>query len=104
MSWTRGYGLNAEYVFHARVPINKDPALSLQILKFIIQQIFELAEYWKVQSISLPALGTGTCKHTVASFTKALKQELLALESKPHYLKQVIVCELDKKQYSDVAA
>lgn len=46
VSWTRGYRLQAEYVFHARVPINKNPALSLQILKFIIKQIFELAEYW----------------------------------------------------------
>jgi O-acetyl-ADP-ribose deacetylase (regulator of RNase III) len=62
-----------------------------------------LAEHWQVKSISLPALGTGVCKHTAASFISALKHEIQALEGKQHYLQSVTVCELDQKAFKDVS-
>ncbi|XP_048839122.1 protein mono-ADP-ribosyltransferase PARP14-like [Brienomyrus brachyistius] len=89
---TDGYGLKCEQVFHTVCPFwNNASGKSEQILINIIQRCLTAAEKHKMESISIPALGTGNLGFPKDLVAKLLLSEVQAYSRKhaPKHLSEV---------------
>jgi O-acetyl-ADP-ribose deacetylase (regulator of RNase III) len=93
--------LDARYVIHAAV-MGQDLLTSASAIATAAWNTFALAEKLKVDSVAMPALGTGVGAFPIKSCAKLLFETLKKFdEAGPEYVKRVIFVLYTQKAFDD---